>query len=94
MTTEVRDNADRQRFEMTIGDVIAFIEYRREGNRIVLLHTEVPVALSGQGVGLKLVSGVLDRLRADGVDLVSECRFVTAYVKHHPEYRNFVVERG
>jgi predicted GNAT family acetyltransferase len=40
--------------------------YRRKDGRIVVTHTEVPEALSGQGVGSMLVRDVLDRLRADG----------------------------
>jgi predicted GNAT family acetyltransferase len=92
MPSEVRDNPERGRFEMAVGDAIAFIDYRREDGRIVLTHTEVPEALSGQGVGSMLVRDVLDRLRADGMKIVSQCRFVTAYVQRHPEYRDQLVD--
>jgi hypothetical protein len=34
----VRDNAAMSRFEMTSGDAIAFVEYRRDGDRIALTH--------------------------------------------------------
>ena len=61
----VSDNPAMSRFEMPSGDAIAFIEYRRAGDRIVLIHTEVPEALSGQGVGSKLVAGVLDQIRSE-----------------------------
>ena len=53
----VSDNAAMSRFEMASGDAIAFVEYRRAGGRIVLTHTAVPVALSWQGVGSRLVAG-------------------------------------
>jgi predicted GNAT family acetyltransferase len=79
---------------MAVGDTIAFLDYRREDGRIVLTHTEVPEALSGQGVGSKLVRAVLERLRADGMPVVSRCRFVTIYVKRHPEYRDLLADRG
>src|SRR5215216_7667243 len=50
--SEVRDNPAASRFEMASGDAVAFVEYERAGDdRIALLHTEVPEALSGQGVG-------------------------------------------
>ena len=62
----VSDNPAMSRFEMPSGDAIAFVEYRRAGDRIVLTHTEVPEALSGQGVGSKLVAGVLDQIRSEG----------------------------
>jgi predicted GNAT family acetyltransferase len=40
---------------MTGGGSTAFVEYRRAGNTIVLTRTGVPKALSGEGVGSKMV---------------------------------------
>ena len=83
----VGDNAAMSRFEMASGDAIAFVEYRREGgDRIVLTHTEVPEALSGQGVGSRLVAGALDRIRAEGATVVAQCGFVAAFIRRHPGY--------
>ena len=91
---QVKDNPALGRFEMGSGDSTAFLEYRRAGDRIALLHTEVPEALSGQGVGSKLVRGVLEALRADGSKVVPRCEFVAAYVARHPEYRDLLADRG
>jgi predicted GNAT family acetyltransferase len=82
----VRDNPALGRFEMPSGGAIAFVEYRRDGDRIVLTHTEVPDALSGQGVGSKLVAGVLDRIRSEGATVVAQCGFVAAFIRRHPGY--------
>ncbi len=93
--SEVRDNPAGSRFEMTSSDAVAFVAYRREGyDRIVLTHTEVPEVLSGQGVGSKLVRGVLDALRAEGSKVVPRCEFVAAYVARHPEYRDLLADEG
>ncbi len=91
---QVKDNPALGRFEMGSGDGTAFVEYRRAGDRIALLHTEVPEALSGQGVGSKLVRAVLDRIRAEGLKVVPRCEFVAAYVDRHPEYRDLLADRG
>jgi predicted GNAT family acetyltransferase len=72
----VRDNPAMRRFEMASGSATAFVEYRRGDGQIVLTHTEVPEAMSGQGVGSKLVGSVLDVIRAEGVTVVPECEFV------------------
>ncbi|WP_241671587.1 GNAT family N-acetyltransferase [Dankookia rubra] len=58
----VSDNPAMHRFEMMSGDAVAFVEYQRVGGHIILTHTEVPEAMSGQGVGSKLVAGVLDKM--------------------------------
>jgi len=84
----VSDNPAMSRFEMTSGDAMAFVEYQRTGEWIVLVHTEVPEALSGQGVGSKLVAGVLDQIRSEGAKVVAQCEFVAAFIKRHPGYQS------
>ncbi len=91
--SEVKDNPATCRFEMRSGGAVASVEYRRAGGgRIALLHTEVPEALSGRGVGSKLVRGVLDALRAEGAKVVPRCEFVAAYMERHPEYRDLLAD--
>ena len=90
----MKDNPAPGRFEMASGDAVAFVEYTRAGDRIVLTHTEVPQALSGQGVGSKLVRGTLDAVRAEGLKVVPRCGFVAAYVERHPEYRDLLDDGG
>ena len=93
--SEVKDNPAASRFEMASGGAVAFVEYERTGGgRIALLHTEVPEALSGQGVGSKLVRGALDSIRAEGVKIVPRCEFVAAYIERHPEYRDLQAHEG
>ena len=71
------------------------MDYRRAGDgRIALLHTEVPEALSGQGIGSKLVRGVLAALPAESAKIVPRCKFVAAYVERHPKYRGLLAEEG
>jgi predicted GNAT family acetyltransferase len=88
----VSDNPAMSRFEMTSGDAIAFVEYRRAGDQIVLIHTEVPEALSGQGVGSKLVAGVLDKIRSEGAAVIAQCEFVATFIRRHPGYQSLEAE--
>ena len=92
--SEVKDNPATSRFEMRSGDSTASVEYRRAGDRIALLHTDVPEALSGKGVGSNLVSGTLDAVRAEGLKVVPRCEFVAAYIGRHPEYRDLLADEG
>ena len=90
--SEIRDSAARRRFEVTSGDGLAHVEYTRAGNWIELVHTEVPEALAGQGVGSTLVRGVLERIRAEGARVVPRCAFVADYIKQQPEYRDLLAK--
>ncbi len=92
---QVKDNPAASRFEMESGGAVAFVEYERAGDgRIALLHTEVPEALSGQGVGSTLVRGVLEALRAERAKVVPRCGFVAAYIERHPEHRDLLADEG
>jgi predicted GNAT family acetyltransferase len=90
MDNPVVDRPDQNRFELAIGDELALAYYRIEGDRIVLTHTEVPQALSGQGVGSRLAKGVFEQIRASGRKVVPRCSFMAGWVSRHPEYNDIV----
>ena len=90
MHNNVRDNAARHRFEMDVDGHVAFSEYRRDGDVLTVLHTEVPKELNGRGIGSALVRGILDRARAQGLKVVPVCPFVKAYLGKHPEYADLL----
>ncbi|ODT21596.1 MAG: hypothetical protein ABS54_12455 [Hyphomicrobium sp. SCN 65-11] len=86
----VRDNPEQQRFEMETSAGLAVAEYRRDGDTLIIFHTEVPPALRGQGMGDKLVRGVLEDVRRRNLKVVPRCWFVREFVGSHPEYRDLI----
>ena len=90
MIGEVRDNKERQRFELPVDGHIAFSDYRRSDGVLTIMHTEVPRELGGRGIGSALVRGLLDRARANGEKVRPLCSFVRAYIDKHPEYRDLL----
>ena len=88
---DLTDNTARHRFEMQAGDATAFVNYRREADRLVLVHTELPPSLSGQGIGSALARAVMDNARARGLRVVPECEFIAGFIGRHPEYADLAV---
>jgi predicted GNAT family acetyltransferase len=86
MSNNVRDNTERHRFELDADGHVAFSDYTRANGVLTILHTEVPKALEGRGVGSALIRGVLDAARAEGLKVRTKCEFAKAYVDRHPEY--------
>ena len=86
MASNVRDNTERHRFELEADGHVAFSNYSRAGNVLTILHTEVPKALEGRGIGSSLTKGVLDTARSQGLKVKAECPFAKAYIERHPEY--------
>jgi uncharacterized protein len=90
---EVRDDPDGNRYTALVdGSVAGFVSYRREGDAIALLHTEVDPAYEGQGVGSRLVEGVLTQLRDSGTGVLPHCSFVRRYLDEHEEFVSLVPE--
>jgi predicted GNAT family acetyltransferase len=87
---EVRDNTESHRFELDADGHVAFSNYKRDGGVITIMHTEVPAALNGRGIGSALVRGLLDLMRAQGLLVVPVCPFVAGYIAKHPEYADLL----
>jgi predicted GNAT family acetyltransferase len=80
---DVRDNPANDRYELSVDGETAFLEYRREGDAITLMHTEVPKAFRGRGYGERLVKSALDLAQAEGLRVKVVCPFVKAYLEKH-----------
>ncbi len=86
----IRDNLETGRFEITIRGETAYLEYARGPSELVLVHTEVPRALSGRGLASRLARHALDLARAEGLRVSVVCPFALGYVERHPEYQGLI----
>jgi len=89
---EVTDNTALHRYEMIVDGVTAYVTYVRHGDRLTLVHTEVPKTLGGRGVGSSLATAVLEDVRKRGLRIAVECEFLEAFIKRHPEFADLIVE--
>jgi len=81
----VTDNQAESRFELWVDGRLAELPYRRNGKRLVLIHTEVPVELEGRGLGGALVMAAIDRAKRDGMTVVPLCPFARSWLQRHPD---------
>jgi uncharacterized protein len=84
-SADVIDNQDVSRFELHADGWLAELVYRIRGDRLVLVHTEVPVELEGRGIGSRLVTAAVDRAAREGLTLVPLCPFARDWLERHPE---------
>lgn len=87
--TVIHDPAAQQ-FRAGAGAEAAVLQYRSTPGRITFLHTDVPEALRGQGIGQRLAHAGLEHAKAEGLRVVLICPFVRSYVEKHPEYQTLV----
>ncbi|MEY2404789.1 MAG: uncharacterized protein QOD38_2340 [Acidimicrobiaceae bacterium] len=83
--SDVVDNPAEERFELTEEGQLAELVYHLHGDRLTLIHTEVPDALGGRGLGGVLVKAALDRARRDHLTIVPSCPFARRWLEKHPD---------
>lgn len=82
---QVTDNAAASRFELAADGQLAQLVYRLRGERLVLVHTEVPEALAGRGLGSMLVGAAIDRAEREELTVVPLCPFARGWLQRHPD---------
>ena len=81
----VIDNQAGSRFEVRTGGHLAELIYHRNGDRLALIHTEVPKELEGEGMGGRLVTAAVDRAAREDLTIVPFCPFARDWLERHPD---------
>jgi hypothetical protein len=82
---QVTDDQAQSRFELDTDGHVAVLMYRRNGKRLVLIHTDVPAELEGRGIGGRLVVAAVDRAARDGLTIVPLCPFALSWLERHAD---------
>jgi len=81
----VVDERDQDRFVVRVDAEVAQLVYKVDGERLLLIHTEVPHALGGRGLGGLLVRAAVERAAAQRLLIVPWCPFARRWLRDHPE---------
>lgn len=84
-SNRVTHNEVKGQFEIKLEKEPAILQYHRTGDTLRLIHTEVPPAMRGRGLGNELVRGALDFAHFNQLKVDPVCPFVKAYLHKHPE---------
>ena len=90
MTNPVQDNSAKSRFELEEQGLVAFADYRRAGDVLIIPHVEAPMALRGMGTAGRLMEGLLDLIRERGLKVVPSCPYAAAFIRRHEQYKSLV----
>lgn len=88
--TDVVMNDKTSRFEVTLGDDVAFAEYRLHPGYITLPHTVVPDAFAGKGVASALAKAALGYAHEHHLTVKPTCSFMAGYIAKHPEHQDLL----
>jgi predicted GNAT family acetyltransferase len=82
---EVIHNQVGRRFEMIVEGGLAHADYRRSGDVLEMVHTEVPQPDTNRGVAAALVTSALAYARGEGLTVLPTCPYVRAFMRKRPE---------
>ncbi len=82
---EVADVPAESRFVFREDRALAELVYELDGDRLILIHTGVPEALGGRGIGGRLVRASIARAAREGLTIVPWCPFARHWLQEHPD---------
>lgn len=85
------DNVAAKRFEWKEDGHVAFADYTRQGDVLILPHVEAPPALRGTGAAGRLMQAVVEHARANNVKLRPLCSYAATWLMRHKEHADLVV---
>lgn len=91
---EIVHDTEHHRFVAEVDGAVAYTHYRLQPGVITFVHTEVPAALGGRGIGSAIARTALDYARSAGLKVVAECPFIAAYIARHPAYQDLLAGGG
>lgn len=87
---EIRDNADRHQYELSVEDDVAVVTYNLSAPNLMITETLVPERLEGRGIASRLAKHVLADAKARELLILPVCPFFAAYLQKHPEHADVV----
>ena len=82
----VTRNEDRRRFELVEQGLTAFADYIPRDGGLVIPYVESPVPLRGKGTADRLMLGLAEIARRDGLKLTPTCSYAVAWFRRHPQW--------
>ena len=80
---EVTDNTAESRFELVENSLLAFADYKMDGDTLILPHVEAHPDLRGTGAAGRLMKGVLEIADERGLKVKPVCGYAVAYMRKH-----------
>ncbi|QQP89095.1 N-acetyltransferase [Skermanella sp. TT6] len=90
MTEQVTDNPARSRYELDVDGKTVFANYRRVGSTLQIPYVEAPPSLRGTGAAGRLMRGVMETARSEGMKVVPICSYAAAWIRRHPEFHDLL----
>lgn len=91
MKQAVTDNTDKSRFELAEDGHTAYADYDRGPDGVLSIkYVFAPEALRGKGTAGRLMEGVAEAARAEGVKLYPICGYASSWLRRHEQHHDLL----
>jgi predicted GNAT family acetyltransferase len=80
----IRDNPADGRFELEEQGFVAFADYRRIGDELIIDHVESPPALRGAGTAGRLMAAIVALAGDQHLRVTPICGYAARWLRAHP----------
>ncbi|KAI8424156.1 hypothetical protein MSG28_002748 [Choristoneura fumiferana] len=80
---KVVNNVAKQQFSVSLRGIDAVLAYQQSGKGITFVHTDVPQAFQGKGVGKLLAKYAFDHAKNNKLDVICQCHFLAKYYENN-----------
>lgn len=92
---DVTHDSAHSRFVAQVDGHMGELQYEQLADGVLdLVHTEVPEALKGRGVGNALAAAAFQYARSNDMRVILTCPFLRRWILSHPDQRDIVLWRG
>ena len=88
MSNAITDNRAKSRFELDVDGRVAYADYRRQGATLVIPYVFAPPELRGTGASGRLLEGVVEVARTEGLKILPLCGYAASWLRRHTEHRD------
>ena len=90
-TQDFRDAAAKGRFELEVDGEVAYADYRRQPDTLVVSYVYAPPVLRGTGASDRLMTAVAAQARAENRKILALCGYARAWLRAHRAHRDLLV---
>jgi hypothetical protein len=81
---------EKQEFQLDVNGEVARVNYRIENNQYLLVYSEVPYQLRGQGIGAILVKETFKYLEKHQLKAKAICGYIALVAQRDEHWKNII----
>ncbi len=87
---KVIHDKDNHQFTMEVDGEIAKVDYTLKDGKMLLVYSEVPFNIRGQGIGKVLVEKTFEKLTEEGYQAVAVCGYIKSVAKRSDKWNAII----